>query len=68
VTHVALLIPFIVTVTFDAGANRRDFTQRGGVVCEMARAMEDVQQIAIDFRLFERSMMEPIANQNLGPV
>jgi hypothetical protein len=28
----------------------------------MARAMEDVQQIAIDFRLFERSTGDPIGD------
>ena len=62
--------PFIVTVTFDAGSNRRDFSKRFDTLseatsyAEIARVMEDVRQIAIDFRLCERPVEESIPSQN----
>jgi hypothetical protein len=64
----APLTPFIVTVTFEAGAGRCNFSERfetlseASSYAEMARAMEDVQQIAIDFRLSERSAGDPIGD------
>jgi hypothetical protein len=47
----APLTPFIVTVTFEAGAAHRDFSERfetlseASSYAEMARAMDDVRQI-----------------------
>jgi hypothetical protein len=65
----APLTPFIVSVNFDVRANRRDFSERfetlseAASYAEMARGMEDVRLIAIDFRLSERSMEEPANGQ-----
>jgi hypothetical protein len=57
-----------VTVTFEAGTTRRNFGERfktlseASSYAEVARAKEDVQQIAIDFRLSERSTGDPIGD------
>jgi hypothetical protein len=61
----APLAPFIVSVNFYVGASRRDFSERfetlseAAAYAEMARAMDEVRLIAIDFRLSERSIEEP---------
>jgi hypothetical protein len=64
----ASLTPFIVTVTFEAGAAHRDFSERfetlSEAYAEMARAMDDVRQIAIDFRLSECSKGNPMGSIN----
>jgi hypothetical protein len=60
------LIPFIVTVTFDGGSERRDFSERfetlreASSYAEIARAMEGVRVVSIDFRLSERVSDAPI--------
>jgi hypothetical protein len=66
----APLTPFIVTVTFEAGAAHRDFSERfetlseASSYAEMARAMDDVRQIVIDFRLSECSKGNPMGSLN----
>jgi hypothetical protein len=64
------LTPFIVTVTFDLGSDRRDFSERfetlreASAYAEIARAMEGVRVVSIDFRLSERVSEAPVPIAN----